>query len=154
MGKQRFRCVACKKLRPLRVKGQRYCGQKACQQARKSAWNNKKYSSDVDYRNNQKQSTKSWLESVGGAARYHRNYRKKRKQKVNVSLFANKTNKANTNANMDALLDKSPVKTGRYLLFPVDSANMDALLVNIADISMAYDYFTNKDMLDKTYGSG
>ena len=80
MASHRFRCAACKRLTESRVKGQRYCGREKCQKARKNAWRRDRYAADADYRANQAQSTKAWLDSVGGAACYHRQYRKRRRQ--------------------------------------------------------------------------
>jgi hypothetical protein len=150
MEKRRFRCCNCKKLRVAQVKGQRYCSEKACQQSRKNAWNQQKYASDADYRANQKESTQAWLASVGGSARYHREYRKRRKQgrgrkekppsrqdrQAERSLFAIEGKEAERSANRDAILDNSPIKTRRYLLFPVGSVNRDAILVDLAEISL------------------
>ncbi len=76
----RFRCRHCGRLRPVRVPGQKYCGENACQAARKSAWRRKKYASDSDYRFNQKESTDDWLKSVGGSAKYYRNYRRRKRR--------------------------------------------------------------------------
>jgi len=76
----RFKCRHCGRLLLGRVPGQKYCGEKSCQAARKSAWRRKKYVSDPDYRLNQKESTDAWLESVGGSAKYYRDYRRRKRR--------------------------------------------------------------------------
>ncbi len=82
----KFRCVCCGRLRPLRVSGQKYCSEKACQFARKNRWRREKYGSDSDYRLNQKESTATWLESRGGAATYYRDYRRRKNGTSNQSM--------------------------------------------------------------------
>ena len=149
MGYQKFRCAGCHKLRLAKVKDQRYCGEAACQKARKNEWRRQKYASDVDYRANQKQSTKNWLESVGGAATYYHQYRQRvksnqpatkprltavRKTPKNLSLKI----ETPQNANRDVVLGDLSIKSGRYLLrgAGVDAgANRDAILVEIRAIS-------------------
>ena len=79
MEKQRFRCKHCGKLKLQRVMGQKYCSEKACQQARRNTWRREKYAEDSDYRQNQQASTAAWLSSQGGAAAYYREYRSRRK---------------------------------------------------------------------------
>jgi len=61
--------------------GQGYCGEKACQAARKREWSREKYASDPDYRINQKESTDAWLDTQGGAAAYYRDYRRRRRKR-------------------------------------------------------------------------
>jgi hypothetical protein len=146
MRKTRFRCHHCKRLYVTRVLGQAYCGDSACQRARRNAWRRTKYESDADYRLNQKSSTADWLFSVGGAAKYHREYRQKKrrvaeqcskakttlkaKEPSNTSLFAGVTAGANTSANSDALLHETPIKSGRYKICPA-GANSDAFIAEI-----------------------
>ena len=55
-----------------RQKNQLYCNEKACQQARKAAWQRKKMESDPAYRANQKQSQSDWQ---GRNADYWKRYR-------------------------------------------------------------------------------
>lgn len=146
MKKTRFRCRHCKRLCEIRVLGQAYCADSACQRARRNGWRRAKYESDTDYRLNQKSSTDDWLLSVGGAAKYHREYRRKRQRVVeqncksktapkpkgssNTSLFAEVAAGANTSANSDALLHETPIKSGRYRICPA-GANSDAFIAEI-----------------------
>ena len=57
-----FRCACCKRIRPKnpRVKNQKYCGTKACQQARKNKWQRKKLQTDSDYRTDKREMQQSW----------------------------------------------------------------------------------------------
>lgn len=89
----KFCCVHCRRRKPATKVGQRYCGRKECQAARKRKWRCEKYAEDSDYRLTQQESTATWLESQGGAAKYHRDYRRRKReqqfalQKVVVQPF-------------------------------------------------------------------
>jgi phage FluMu protein Com len=132
-----FRCRHCWKLKALQVEGQRYCGEKACQQARKNEWRRTRYAEDPDYRLNQQASTETWLASQGGAAAYHREYRQRRKTggtpRVGRGDEARKAS-VSVSANRDASPGDLPFKTGRYVIAPVN-ANRDAYLVEIRLVS-------------------
>ena len=78
----RYKCRNCGRLLLGRVPGQKYCGEKACQAARKRKWSRDRYGSDPDYRLNQQESTATWLESRGGAAEYYRDYRRRKRREV------------------------------------------------------------------------
>lgn len=78
---KKFRCLNCGKMKHLRCKGQRFCNDRDCQNARKKKWKKDKYKNESDYRRNQQESTKNWLESKGGCAAYFRDYRKRLKEK-------------------------------------------------------------------------
>jgi len=56
-----------------RVKNQKYCNRKACQRVRKNKWKQSKITSDQDYKNDQRNYHKQWIEQHPG---YYRNYRK------------------------------------------------------------------------------
>ena len=154
MKAKRFRCRHCGELKLSRKKGQMYCGERACQKARKSRWRREKYAEDLDYRINQRESTQLWLESVGGAAKYYRGYRKKRKRRqvkpeavlvvnrgsisAEKSLFAKPHGLLGRYANRDAISRNSLLKSGRYFIFPIGGkygANRDAIRVEIEVIS-------------------
>lgn len=149
MDENLFRCRNCKKLRVKRSGGQRYCSRAACQQARNNAWRRERYDVDPDYRANQRASTKGWLESQGGAAAYYRAYRKRRKEQrrqVEPQRKEEATNAAEpateqtlasagtASANRNAKTPQSPVKSGRYRLLPCDTANGNAILVQLSII--------------------
>lgn len=71
-----FKCRHCGRICVEKGKGRKYCGARECQASRKREWNRTKYASDPDYRLNQRESTAAWLSSRGGAAQYHREYRR------------------------------------------------------------------------------
>ena len=135
-----FRCRHCSKIRIKRSRDQWYCGSGACQKARKNAWRRAKYELDPDYRANQRESSKAWLASQGGSAAYHRRYRQRRQQQPRYAVNAEhaaqpeRTAAAAANANSDAELTQSRVTSGRYRLSPCDTANSDAILVELTVI--------------------
>jgi hypothetical protein len=150
MQEHRFRCRHCKKIRLQRTDGQQYCGDAACQQARNNAWRRERYEVDPDYRANQRASTKTWLESQGGAASYYRAYRKRRKQQqrkqqrqreeqqraqeaASAELVTKLalTSAATESANSNTKTPQNAVKAGRYRLLPCDPANRNAILVEL-----------------------
>jgi len=139
MNDAHFRCSCCGKIKKRRSPEQRFCGETACQKARKQAWRRAKYASDPDYRLNQKQSTLAWLQKQGGAAAYFKDYRRRQREKGQHELP--KSQLTNTGralkerrANSDAKLDDSPVFSGKYRLVPLDGANSDAISVNLSII--------------------
>ena len=133
---QNFRCLCCKEIAKATVQNQRYCQKKECQKERKNAWRRTKYASDIDYRLNQRDSTRAWLLSIGGCAAYYKNYRARQKLKHkdgNVTLSA-KIDVDLEVANSDASFQKNILKSGEYIIRPI-CANSDALLVKIGIIS-------------------
>lgn len=79
MDQPRFQCKCCRRHLPRRTQDQRYCERPLCQRTRKNAWRRDKYSTDPEYRTGHRESTEAWLETRGGAAAYHREYRRKRR---------------------------------------------------------------------------
>ncbi len=73
-----LRCLHCKqtKRRNRRVKGQKYCGDNACQQARKNAWERHKLQRDRDYKASRAASKRRWYETNRQGADYQSTYRK------------------------------------------------------------------------------
>lgn len=71
-----FRCACCKHIRPRnpRVKNQKYCGAKACQQDRKNKWQREKLQTDPDYKTDKREMQQSWRERTPD---YWRRYRDK-----------------------------------------------------------------------------
>lgn len=157
----RFRCRHCRRMRPVKKAGQAYCGERACQRARKQKWSRQKYAEDPDYKKNQKESTSAWLATQGGAAQYYRDYRRQRRERreeerrhswekeahcvqakssgeakvqVTASLFAEEISAVNTSANRDADTFKNSIKPGIYKIFPA-SANRDPITAEIRIIS-------------------
>ena len=145
-----FKCRCCKKITCERVKSQTYCGDSVCQRKRKNAWRRAKYESDLDYRLNQKESTRAWLTSVGGASVYYRRYRAERAQNKKALIETKraakpaeligtessvKINMSSVRANSDAILPKIPLNSGKYRICPVGGANSDAFLAKIEVIT-------------------
>jgi hypothetical protein len=158
MKARRFKCRHCHRTVTTKRAGQQYCGERACQRARKQEWSREKYKSDADYRINQKESTDAWLASQGGAAAYYRDYRRRRRKcklaaeatgpSAEASTVCEATHenhsvissyepcmaKRMVRANRDASLHHGPIKTGRYEIITV-GANRDAVIAEIRLIS-------------------
>ena len=73
--KTMIKCANCGRMVTAnpRVKNQKYCNRKACQRVRKNKWKQSKIASDPDYKNDQRDYHKQWIEQHPG---YYRNYRK------------------------------------------------------------------------------
>ena len=139
-----FRCVCCRRLRPRnpRVKIQKYCGSKSCQQARKNKWQREKQQTDPDYRANKKESQSSWQERNPG---YWKQYRSnnseycemnRRRQKIrdhNRRCAVGTARTCSRLAKKDALEQFFYDTTESYYILPVvaDLAKKDALTVKI-----------------------
>lgn len=141
MGQQRFRCRHCKKLWLKRSAEQRYCGSKACQQARKNAWRRRKLEVDPDYRANQRASTQAWLAAQGGSGAYYRRYRKRQRRSVPCAQPADPGAPSAcrppvaTRAKSDAKSPQSGLRSGTYRLVTCDTAKSDAYLVQLSIIA-------------------
>ncbi len=70
-----IKCANCGRMVPAnpRVKNQKYSTRKACQRVRKNHWNQTKTSSEPDYKNDQRDYHKQWIDKHPG---YYPNYRK------------------------------------------------------------------------------
>lgn len=148
-----FRCRHCRASRRRRSAEQKYCGAPGCQKARKNAWRRAKYAADPDYRSNQRESDRAWIESQGGAAEYHRKYRERlRKSRSEEQVEANPAPRVHS-ANRDAEPSESPVDSTVYVLVPADAAlcaNSDAVLAKLVMIPKTCDGFANIDSLEGT----
>ena len=116
-----------------RQKNQRYCSEKACQRARKAAWQRKKMFSDPDYRANQKQSHADWQSSNADYwKRYRAAHPKQADRNRDLQKIRNKRRHSRGVVKMDASRsDKSSVGSwlpGSFWLVPV-IAKMDAIKV-------------------------
>lgn len=146
----KFRCRHCGKLKRRRTREQSYCGASACQKARKNAWRRAKYSTDADYRANQRDSTNAWLEEQGGSATYHRAYRQKQKESEPAESIPVVWSEEPTSANSDATFGESSFESGIYALTPItreSDVNSDALLARIGFIPGGYRAITNIDSI-------
>lgn len=74
-----FYCRHCKRRikRNVRIKEQFYCQDKACQQARKNAWERNKKRTDATYRQRRKDQHQVWLKKQRGDV-YQKTYRERR----------------------------------------------------------------------------
>jgi hypothetical protein len=119
-----------------RVKNQRYCGEKACQRARKREWQKQKLAVDPDYRANQRDCQIEWH-------RQHPDYYKKYRQEHqrygerNTLLQSCRNAKARVIAKMDALKPAQLIKPGAFYLLPL-IAKMDASVQKVILIPIAY----------------
>ena len=88
-----------------RVKNQRYCGEKACQRARKRKWQKEKLAVDPDYQANQRQCQIEWHGRHPG---YYRKYRQEHPRycERNTLLQSCRNAKARVIAKMDASAQK------------------------------------------------
>ncbi len=124
-----------------RQKNQRYCSEKACQRARKAAWQRKKMVSDPDYRANQKQSHADWQSSNADYwKRYRAAHPKQADRNRDLQKIRNKRRHSRGVVKMDASViakmdasrsDKPSVGSwlpGSFWLVPV-IAKMDAIKV-------------------------
>jgi hypothetical protein len=145
-----FRCRHCRGSRRRRSLDQSYCSEPGCQKARKNAWRRAKYAADPDYRANQGDSDRAWLETQGGAAEYHRQYRRRRRnsrRRERVSADPVATAKS---ANSDAAPPKSHVDSTVYVLVPADPghrANSDLVLAKFLMIPSSCDGSANIDSI-------
>lgn len=119
MKKKMRRCKKCKCLFHVctKVKKHEYCQKKECQRARKRRWQREKIKNDQQYRIDQKQAQKDWINATPEYWKEYRNnnpkyvLRNKQKQRQR-----NKTHRKEapdeTIAKMDALTQKNNVISG------------------------------------------
>ncbi|MBS4067319.1 MAG: hypothetical protein KGZ62_01815 [Sulfurimonas sp.] len=126
---ERKRCAHCGCPLDLngRTKNQSYCGNKECQRARKRLWQKQKRATDPDYKANQKECQKAWVEKNPD---YWRNYRKEHPEYVERNRLLQKVRRSKQSAGvakMDASASDSSVGSGSYWLIPERGvAKMDA----------------------------
>lgn len=118
----------------------------ACRRARKAAWKRNKMQTDPDYRYNQKLANQKWTKTHPG---YWKDYRSRHPEYVkrNRILQAVRNRRRRTRhqadghgnliAKVDASIFCKNRLVGQFYLVPV-IANVDALKVNIFDISSPY----------------
>ena len=126
---ERKRCAHCGCLldpNP-RVQNQSYCGLKECQRVRKRLWQKQKRATDPDYKVNQQECQKAWLEKNPD---YWRNYRKEHPEYVERNRLLQKVRRSRQCAGvakMDASASDSVVRSGTYwLILERGVAKMDA----------------------------
>jgi len=140
-----FRCSCCKLIRRRnpRVKKQGYCGDKRCQQARKSKWQRERQQADPDYRVNKRESQQIWKENNPGYwkqyRRGHPKYCKRNRQRQRIRDHARQKNASHDDlVKMDTLDLFLNDTTDSYFICPAESGlvKMDALAVKIIPISI------------------
>lgn len=141
-----FTCSCCHLTLPAnpRIKDQHFCGQPACQRARKTQWQRAKLLSDREYLDNQRDACRAWRET-------HRDYWRQRRLTRSM-VKASRDGPINMeapNVNMDAFIDQAKPQSlfdisREYMLIPLPSqhgavdlsdVNMDALRVKFAAIT-------------------
>lgn len=147
MGQRMRRCACCGcYFRPEpRVKGQRYCGKRRCQQARKNKWQRQKLKIDIDHQSTKQESQQVWLESNEGYWKRYRhknpNYVERNRQLQRVrdrrrsDAAKNRLDFADL-AKKDALASFFVEDTMRYFLLPAadNLAKKDMIMVKIVPI--------------------
>jgi hypothetical protein len=151
-----FICLHCGKQvppNPRIKKGQKYCGAKECQQARKREWDKKHYNTNKTYRKKRLTSQNTWRKKRA-ADQYQKEYRDKHPEYVkrNRELQRNRNKKqqilqqeANCKkiVNTDAL-SSYPSENGIYTLIPIKEGkivNTDALLVQMKTLTDTEAFF-------------
>ncbi|HHB75157.1 MAG TPA: hypothetical protein ENK84_01240 [Desulfobulbus sp.] len=141
-----FRCACCRRIRPrnLRVKNQRHCGDKRCQQARKTKWEREKLQADPYYRINKKECQERWKQKNPDYWQQYRQshpeYRKRnRRMQHRRDQRSRDGNESGTDhlVKMDTLDSFLDDTTESYFICParMNLAKMDALEVKIIPVS-------------------
>ena len=123
----------------LAVPFQEYCGDPACQKARKMNWRRGKLANDKDYKDYQKDSQKKWQSKNKD---YWRNYRKRNPQYTRQNRIKQKERNRKRRfpviAKSDELTLGRTIVSGDYMLTPVCNkkvAKSDELIVRLNLIS-------------------
>ena len=119
-----------------RVKNQRYCGEKACQRARKRQWQKEKLAADPDYKANQRDCQVEWHRRHPG---YYRKYRQEHPRycERNTLLQTCRNAKTRVIAKMDALKSAPFKDPAAFYLLPL-IAKMDASAQKVLIVPMGY----------------
>ncbi len=132
-----------------RVKNQRYCGRKECRLFRRRRRQNLKMKEDPDYRRNQQESRRCWIEQNPD---YYRSYRAHHPacQARNRLLQRIRDQRRRDLAKMDSSKPLYSVKPGCYNLVPVkaDLAKMDSLSTRFFVIPYTFPHLAKKDSMD------
>jgi hypothetical protein len=131
--KHQIRCAHCgRQFCPNpRVKNQRYCSEKTCQNARKRLWQREKLATDLDYKENLRDSQKAWCSRNPNYwkdyRRDHSDYTRRNRELQNLRDRGRGSRSVDL-AKMDALEQLPTVKPGTYYLVPdsMNLAKMDA----------------------------
>ena len=141
-----FVCLACGKEKPAAARSagrQCYCGERACQQSRKTAWQKQSLSTDADHRANHRRSHQAWCRAHPNYwAEYRRCHPDKAERNRRLQAQRDRRRRsilASTTvlAKMDALVSCKPGElpaNGEFWLVPL-LAKMDACRVRIVAIT-------------------
>ena len=150
MKREMFRCACCGRYLPRdpRIKNQRFCGCKKCQQYRKNEWQRKKMACDPDYQANKKESQLAWQgKNKDYWKRYRRNHpvyvfinRQKQKERENKQRLQSCQDVSAPSADLakkDALNSLFNDNSISYFLTPTAGslAKKDAIIVKVVPIS-------------------
>ena len=133
-----------------RVANNRYCGKKQCQRARKSAWQKKEMDENPIYRKDQKEAWQLWQENNPDYWQKYRERnqkyadRNREKQRGRNRRRRDPTRQQSVIAKMDAKKPENKTFSGIYKLIPLTTvpiAKMDAIIVEINNISVCYNKF-------------
>lgn len=129
--KRRCANCGCRFVPNPRVKTQRFCSKKTCQQARKTKWQRGKMATDPDYQANQRDGQSAWRTRHPDYWRQYRQNRPDYRERNRVlQQHRDQKRRPSMLAKMDALASVSFVKPGIYHLIPATGehlAKMDAL---------------------------
>lgn len=155
-----FICQHCKsgyRKNPRIKQGQRYCGSRACQQARKNKWERDRLRTDFSYRT-RRQSSKSRCYKARPGDAYQRAYRSTHPDYVISNRINQCTRKVKRYESeetfqivkTDTLTSESLVRSGFYALFPCKDASgekivkTDGLIVQLSGIQHNAAFLFNK----------
>jgi len=146
-GMQCQQCAACGGVfRPRRQsRGQRYCGERRCQDERRRHWKREQRRSDADYRDNQARAQRAWSERH---PTYWREYRRQHPEYLERNRQQQRVRNARRSARVvapviakgNASEVKEPAFSGTYLLTAVSGtpiAKGNAWTVTITAVSAA-----------------
>jgi hypothetical protein len=140
-----FRCTHCQQEKPVnpKLKGQqKYCGEIACQCARKAAWQRNRKATDPEYCQSQKEAVRQWQQNKPGH-QYQKQYRIDHQDyvKKNREQQRHRNQKRVRNQSSDSMIVKMDAltidKSNLYLMTPVAEndtekiVKMDTLLVQL-----------------------
>ena len=143
MSRRTFKCSHCRRMRPRnpRVKDQKYCGERACQNARKNKWRKEKLRTDEAYREGVRESQNQWLEKNPNYWKQYRARPERRNESENPhagQAQRNTSHHAAPIAKSDALDSFFFEDTRKYKIRRVTVNEMvksDALIVEIIPLS-------------------
>jgi len=157
---KKFKCHHCGQQivgNPRIKSGQKYCGAKACQQARKNAWERKKCKTDATYKAKRASSKRNWYSKYPGD-KYQSEYRRSHPdycEKNRQNQHGHKQKRSNRTSEATIVkTDTSPLESvdtqGLYALIPYKGADgkkivkTDALIVQMVDIQSVGCNFLSK----------